>query len=107
MSPRVPITARRAQAAMQSRRALIVGAAGVLAIAILLVTGDGRRPLLAGGLPPIGKGGGEPLTYSSDEDTELALRAAFGTSHTLFENSPDGVIASAERTEAYRPAIDA
>jgi hypothetical protein len=98
----------RAPAADRRRRLAVLAAIGVLVIVLALVLeNDEPMPLLAGGLPPIGQQGSEPLTYSSDEDGELALRAAFGTSHILFANSPDGVVASAERTAAYRPTVEA
>ncbi len=37
---------------------------------------------------------------------ELADAAIFGASHVLYENLPGGVVAAAERTARFRPAID-
>jgi hypothetical protein len=51
-------------------------------------------------------GGDDPLAWSSDRDGELERRAATGTSHVIYANSPDGVVATAERTASWRDEIE-
>jgi hypothetical protein len=51
-------------------------------------------------------GGDDPLAWSSERDAELERRAATGTSHVIYANSPEGVIATAERTASWREEIE-
>src|SRR3954469_21604868 len=48
----------------------------------------------------------EALAYDADRRAELEERAAAGFSHPLFEKSPGGAIASAQRTARWRPLVD-
>jgi soluble lytic murein transglycosylase-like protein len=48
----------------------------------------------------------EALAYDPERRTELEARAAAGLSHVLYEKSPDGAIASAQRTARFRPIVD-
>jgi hypothetical protein len=49
----------------------------------------------------------DPFTYEPDRDEEFTERAAAGHSHVIYEKSPDGVLATARRVEAYRPQVEA
>jgi soluble lytic murein transglycosylase-like protein len=51
-------------------------------------------------------GGDEPFGWTSDRNAELEQRAATGTSHVIYANSPDGVVATAERTASWRDEIE-
>jgi len=50
---------------------------------------------------------GDPLVWTEGTSAELAERAVLGTSHVIYEKSPGGVLASAERTERWRKEIEA
>ncbi len=50
---------------------------------------------------------GDPLAWSPETSNELAKRAELGTSHVIYEKSPSGVMASAERTAKWRKDIEA
>lgn len=50
---------------------------------------------------------GDPLAWTPESSKELAERATLGTSHVIYEKSPGGVIASAERTAKWRREIEA
>jgi hypothetical protein len=87
------------------RRVLALALVAVLAIvAVVVLFGDeaGRRPLA----PGAGKGA-DPLAYSADRESELAAAAARGNAHVLYAKSPGGARASARRTAAYRPLVEA
>lgn len=49
----------------------------------------------------------DPLAWSAARQREFERRAALGASHVVYEMSPGGVLASAERTAAFRPEIEA
>jgi hypothetical protein len=98
------------------RRTLVLAAVAVLVViaaAIALVV-SGRIDLTTGGstvdagsIGAAGSGRGEdPFAYSADRESEFEARAASGLAHVLYAKSPDGVIASARRTVAFRPEID-
>ena len=91
---------------------LIAAAAGVAAIALALGLGD-REPLdlqvakvtqnaVAAAAP-----NADPLAYKPSRSADFERRAAVGLSHVIYEMSPDGVVASAKRTSAWRPQIEA
>ena len=48
----------------------------------------------------------DPFAYHADRASELAERAAFGVAHPLYANSPGGAVATAERTAAWRDAVE-
>jgi len=88
-----------------ARRVLALALVAVLAIvAVVALFGDdaGRQPLQ----PGAGKGA-DPLAYSSAREDELAAAAARGHAHVLYAKSPGGARASAQRTAAYRPLVEA
>ena len=49
---------------------------------------------------------GDPLAWTPQSSEELAERATLGTSHVIYEKSPGGVVASAERTLKWRGEIE-
>lgn len=48
----------------------------------------------------------DPFAYSESLRTEFERRAAEGLSHVLYEKSPGGVVASARRTDRWRPMVE-
>jgi len=48
----------------------------------------------------------DPFAYDADRADEFERRAAAGASHPLYERSPGGAGASAERTARWRPAVE-
>ena len=48
----------------------------------------------------------DPFAYDEDRARQLERRAAAGSSHVLYARSPGGVVASAERTARWRPAVE-
>jgi soluble lytic murein transglycosylase-like protein len=90
----------------------VVAATVVLAVLGLraLLGDDEPPPLLApaSGEPP-GSGAAEvdPLAWSKDRSAEFARAAARGLAHPLYEHSPGGAVATAQRVARYRPLIDA
>ena len=52
-------------------------------------------------------GSGDPLAWTPKSSKDLAERATLGTSHVIYEKSPGGVLASAERTAKWRRQIEA
>jgi soluble lytic murein transglycosylase-like protein len=49
----------------------------------------------------------DPFAYEPDREQEFTERAAAGHSHVIYEKSPDGVLGTARRVEAYRPQVEA
>jgi len=49
---------------------------------------------------------GDPLAWTPKTSDELRERATLGTSHVIYEKSPGGVVASAERTRRWRGEIE-
>ena len=92
---------------------LLVAAAGaVAAIALALGFGD-REPLelraarIARVANAKASPDADPFVWSNDRRAEFEAGAATAASHVIYEMSPDGVVASAERTEAFRDQIAA
>ena len=92
----------------------MVAAAGALAALVLaLGLGDSDPPEVevaeivdaarSGGAA----GSGDPLAWSPTRSEELAERATVGTSHVIYEKSPEGVVGSAERTAGWRREVEA
>jgi hypothetical protein len=98
-----------APAARRGRFRLAIAAlTAVLVIAVVaaLVSGGGGPPGLP--LPGIGKPArsGDPFAWDSGREAQFVARAAAGTAHPLFSQSPGGATATAARVAAYRPLID-
>jgi Family of unknown function (DUF5715) len=48
----------------------------------------------------------DPFAYDESREEEFVARATAGHSHVLYEKSPDGVFATAERVERWRDQIE-
>ena len=48
----------------------------------------------------------DPFAYEESREDEFVARATAGHSHVLYEKSPDGVFATAERVERWRDQIE-
>jgi hypothetical protein len=48
----------------------------------------------------------DPFAYESGREPELEARAAAGHSHVVYDKSPGGVLATAQRVEAYRSTVE-
>jgi Transglycosylase SLT domain len=98
---------------MLMRHRRLVGAGMALAIvalviALLLQGGGKHRPppvVLPG--PAFKSPTDDPFAYAPGRDGALAQAAAIGESPILFERSPGGVRATAQRVAKFRPLIDA
>jgi hypothetical protein len=78
-------------------------AGGTVAVLVALASA-GKRPLL---VPRAEIGVRDPLVFDPAQEQMLEQAASSGLAHVLFVKSPGGVIATAERTAAFRPMIEA
>ena len=91
---------------------LVVAAGALAAIALALGFGD-REPLelRAARIASLANAktspDADPFAWSDDHRAEFEAGAATAASHVIYEMSPDGVVASAKRTEAFRDQIAA
>lgn len=92
---------------------LVAAASAIAALALLLGLGE-REPLdvsvetiaeRAGGSGA--PGSADPLAFEVGASERFATRATLGTAHVIYEKSPDGVRASAERTAEWRDEVEA
>jgi hypothetical protein len=85
-----------------------VAAGVVLAAAVLaaVLGSRGGHPGLP--LPGIGKPAraGDPFAWVAGHESRFEQRAAAGSAHVLFTQSPGGAVATAARVAAFRPLID-
>ena len=99
------------------RRARLLVLAGVVIAAIVVGVLVGRDNRLPAGVPvvptPPGKTGEaqvkpvpDPFAWTPGRSKELARRAAAGTAHPLYTQSPGGAVATAERVGRYRPQVE-
>lgn len=89
--------------------ALAAVAAAVVAIVLALGVGDGSELdglRIAKNARAAATGDRDPFAWSADREDELESQAALGSSHVIYVLSPDGVVASAERTARYRETIE-
>jgi hypothetical protein len=77
----------------------------VLALVAVLALLGGEAALRR--LRPGTAGTADPLRYVPEREGALADAAARGNAHVLYAKSPGGVRASAARTAAYRPLVEA
>jgi hypothetical protein len=83
----------------------LVAAVVLAAIVALGGGGSGHRRLVPGGGGAAGTF--DPLAYSGDRTNAMVGAATDGLSHVIYAKSPGGVVASAKRTAALRPAVEA
>ncbi len=91
--------------------ALVAIAGGIAAIAIALGLGS-REPLdlqlaVRGGATAANAKSADPFAWKPSRSAEFERQAALGSSHVIYEKSPGGVVASAERTDKWRSQIEA
>jgi Transglycosylase SLT domain len=93
------------QARRRRRVAALVALALVVVIVFAVAGGGSGKPkrLLPGGSQ---SGTYDPLAWSSDREQELVRRASQGFSDVVYEKSPGGVVATAQRTARWRPQIE-
>ena len=97
---------RRARAALLTGALLVV-----VAVAGAELRGDGPAPgVPLVPTPPSGEADGapvpDPFAYDPDHEDALVARAAAGTSHVLYERSPGGAAATAQRVERWRSQVE-
>jgi hypothetical protein len=81
-----------------------VAIAGALTALLLLRSGGEPTGVLAP-VDPLPTS--DALAYEPSQQDEPERAAAFGLSHPLYAKSPGGVLATARRTEAFRPLVEA
>jgi hypothetical protein len=92
--------------------ALVAIAAAIAAIAIALGLGD-RDPLelqlssITAGVSAAASSESDPFSWKPNRSADFEREATLGSSHVVYEKSPDGVVASAERTDQWRAQIEA
>ncbi|MEO8091466.1 MAG: transglycosylase SLT domain-containing protein [bacterium] len=92
---------------MNARVALAAAALAVAAAALsLLLGGDQSNAERAIEVATGAALDSDPLAWNEGNRAELEQRAATGTSEVIYANSPDGVVATAERTEAWRRQVE-
>jgi hypothetical protein len=103
-----PPVRRRRRSVAQRRARLGIGVAALILVVAVIVSGVG-----SGGLPrppqagtAAGASGESAFLYRSSQESDFVARATAGNANVLFTQSPGGVIATAARVAAYRPAID-
>jgi len=92
MTARVALIVAALVAAAAALSLLLGGAQSNAARAIEVATGAALDP--------------DPLAWDEDRRSELEQRAATGTSEVIYANSPDGVVATAERTDTWRNQVE-
>ncbi|HSD77413.1 MAG TPA: transglycosylase SLT domain-containing protein [Solirubrobacteraceae bacterium] len=100
----------RSPRATAGRRRRLLALAAVAAVALLVgvlagrgAGGDAARRVVPAELRAAGL---EALAYDPARREELEARAAAGLSHVLYAKSPDGALASAQRTARFRGLVD-
>jgi soluble lytic murein transglycosylase-like protein len=92
---------------MFARLALIAAAVAVAAAALMLLLGGGQSSAERSlEVATEAAGDSDALAWEEDRRAELEQRAATGTSHVIYANSPGGVVATAERTDAWRGEVE-
>jgi hypothetical protein len=92
------------------RRLLALAGVAVLALIAGVLTGRGASggPAAHRMVPAQLRAAGlEALAYDPSRQQELESRAAAGLSHVLYEKTPGGMVAAAQRTASFRPVVDA
>ncbi|MQA74575.1 MAG: transglycosylase SLT domain-containing protein [Solirubrobacterales bacterium] len=92
---------------------LIALAAGAVAAIVLALGLGGREPLdlkverIAREANEKARPAADPFAWRDSRREQFEVRAALGSSHVIYALSPGGVVASAKRTAAFRPRIEA
>src|SRR3954453_17942935 len=91
----------------------MLGGLGLAVVAIVLVLGRGDDEPSAGVqlVPPPPSDArfqsvADPFAWNPERSEDFVRRAARGTSHALYANSPGGVLGSAVRTARWRPLVE-
>jgi hypothetical protein len=92
--------------------AILLAAAAIAVPAILLLGGEPPPKVeparvAAAARDTSGAARLDPFAFRPERRSEFELRAASGLAHILYARSPDGVVASAERTARFRDEIEA
>jgi hypothetical protein len=91
------------------RRLALLAVVVVVAGAIVVALGRSGEPAGPRVLAP-GRGTTDatrdPFAYDGDRRADFEAHAAAGLSHVLYAKSPGGVLATAERVQRWRPAIE-
>ena len=93
---------------MNRRKATVAAILAIAAVGLLAVVLSGERPD-----PRLVPGAGtsensfDPLAFQGDRSEAFERRAAAGLSHVLYARSPGGATATARRTAAWRPHVEA
>jgi hypothetical protein len=74
------------------------------ALAVVAVLGRDDDPPAAGPVT-LDPDAPDPFAWAPDREEEFVARATAGHSHVLYEKSPGGVFATAERVERWRPQV--
>jgi hypothetical protein len=94
---------------MRQRRVALLAVVVVVAGAIIVVLGRSGEPSGPRTLAP-GRGTTDatrdPFAYDADHRADFVARATAGLSHVLYAKSPGGVVATAQRVQRLRPAIE-
>jgi soluble lytic murein transglycosylase-like protein len=94
---------RRRQGALFFAAAVLVAAVVVVLLARGAGNGEPRRLAPGRGATATTK---DPFAYDPARQKDFEQRAAAGLAHVLYDKSPGGVIATAQRTARFRPLID-
>src|SRR3954454_20345819 len=88
---------------MRLRAVLLIAVAAIVVASPARRGGDPPPALLpsADNLPA-----GDPLAWNAERSGDDATAASEGLSHVLYEKSPGGMVASAQRAESWRPVIE-
>jgi soluble lytic murein transglycosylase-like protein len=101
------VVAPTAPAARRRLAVLAALAAFALIAGVLVGHGTGGGPAKRVVPAQLRAAGLQALAYDPSRQADLEARAAAGSSHVLYEKTPDGVLAAAQRTARFRPLVDA
>ena len=94
------------------RRFAVLAGLALAVVAIALMLGRGEKPGAGVQLVPTPPSDGrfrsvaDPFAWNPERSEDFVRRAARGTSHSLYANSPGGVLGSAVRTARWRPLVE-